>query len=117
MKYVDVATAGGKVTFPMKVLLKIARRIILSVPGVDSLEKNNEDSIKIEVQRNVFSFNLYLVFNLSKRVPEVSWNLQRKLKECFEGKTGLRVERINVHIQEFSAFGLNNEFQPPPFLG
>ncbi len=111
-KYVEVETDLGMVILPHRLLHQLVEHIILSVPGVEALEKSSEESVRIEFRKKVIYISLYVVLNLTKRVPEVSWELQKKLKEKFESQTGLRLERIDINVQEFSALGLNDDISP-----
>lgn len=111
-KSVEVETDFGRVLLPHRLLHKLVEHIVLSVPGVEALEKSSEESIRIELRKKVISISLFVVLNLTKRVPEVSWELQKKLKEKFESQTGLRLERIDINVQKFSALGLDDNISP-----
>jgi len=111
-KSVEVETDFGRVLLPHRLLHKLVEHIVLSVPGVEALEKSGEESIRIELRKKVISISLFVVLNLTKRVPEVSWELQKKLKEKFESQTGLRLERIDINVQKFSALGLDDNISP-----
>ncbi|MGQ9474185.1 MAG: Asp23/Gls24 family envelope stress response protein [Candidatus Caldatribacteriaceae bacterium] len=67
------------------------------------MEKNRAESVRIESRKDLISLNLFLIFDLERRAPEVAWELQRSLKEVIERKTGLRIDRINIYVQGFEA--------------
>ncbi|HAX98390.1 MAG TPA: hypothetical protein DCY12_05770 [Candidatus Atribacteria bacterium] len=75
------------------------------------MEKQSDESIKIETKKESLNISLYLNFTLEKRVPEVAWDVQKSLKDNFEKKTGLRVDRIDIFVQGFSSVGLNENFE------
>ena len=111
MKYVDIYLSEGKIEYSLRVLVKLIEDIVRQVSGVDSLEKQSDESIKIETKKESLNISLYLNFTLEKRVPEVAWDVQKSLKDNFEKKTGLRVDRIDIFVQGFSSVGLNENFE------
>ncbi|HCU22684.1 MAG TPA: hypothetical protein DF698_07365 [Candidatus Atribacteria bacterium] len=111
MKYVDIHLSEGKIEYSLRVLVKLIEDIVRQVSGVDSLEKQSDESIKIETKKESLNISLYLNFTLEKRVPEVAWDVQKSLKDNFEKKTGLRVDRIDIFVQGFSSVGLNENFE------
>ncbi len=111
MKYVDIHLLEGKIEYSYRVLVKLIEDIILRVAGIDSLEKQPDESIKIEAKKESLNISLYLIFTLEKRVPEVAWDAQKNLKDIFEKKTGLKVDRIDIFVQGFSSVGLNENFE------
>ncbi|NLJ39392.1 MAG: Asp23/Gls24 family envelope stress response protein [Candidatus Atribacteria bacterium] len=111
MKYVDIHLPEGKIEYSYRVLVKLIEDIILRVAGIDSLEKQPDESIKIEAKKESLNISLYLIFTLEKRVPEVAWDAQKNLKDIFEKKTGLKVDRIDIFVQGFSSVGLNENFE------
>ncbi|HOA98390.1 MAG TPA: Asp23/Gls24 family envelope stress response protein [Candidatus Atribacteria bacterium] len=76
--------------------------------GVESWEKNSEESLRIETKKGAISLQLFLILNLKKRVPETAWELQKGLKEMLEKKTGLRVDRIDIYVQGFAVHQKNS---------
>jgi uncharacterized alkaline shock family protein YloU len=111
LKYVDIHLSEGKIEYSHRVLLKLIEDIVLQVSGIDSLEKQPDESIKIETKKESLNISLYLNFTLEKRVPEVAWDVQKSLKDNFEKKTGLKVDRIDIFVQKFSSVGLNENFE------
>ncbi|MCX6089896.1 MAG: Asp23/Gls24 family envelope stress response protein [Candidatus Atribacteria bacterium] len=102
-------------SYSLRVLQKLIENIILQIPGVDSLEKNPEESIRLESKKDFVNLSLSLNLTLEKRVPEIAWDLQRELKDTLERKTGLKVDRIDIYVQSFSSVGLNENFESLPF--
>ncbi|HOQ51731.1 MAG TPA: Asp23/Gls24 family envelope stress response protein [Candidatus Atribacteria bacterium] len=92
----------GQVSYPLKTLQALVNEVIYGFPGVESWEKNQEESLRIETKKGAVSLQLFLILNLKKRVPETAWELQKELKEMLEKKTGLRVDRIDIYVQGFA---------------
>ena len=110
MKYVDILFPEGKIGYSYRVLVKLIKDIFLQESGIDYLEKQPDESIKIETKKESLNITLFLNFTLEKRVPEVAWDLQKNLKDGFEKKTGLKIDRIDIFVQGFSPVGLNENF-------
>ena len=110
MKYIEVTFPEGKIEYSLRVLVKLIEKIVLQISGVDSLDKVPEESIKIETKKKFLNISLFIRFTLEKRVPEIAWDLQKILKDQFETKTGLKIDRIDIYVQGFSSTGLNENF-------
>jgi len=110
LKYIEVAFPEGKIEYSLRVLVKLIGKIVLQISGVDSLEKIPEESIKVETKKKFLNISLFVRFTLEKRVPEIAWDLQKILKDQFETKTGLKIDRIDICVQGFSSIGLNENF-------
>ena len=92
----------GQIFYPSKTLQALVEQVVQGFPGVESWEKNREESLRMEAKKGVISLQLFLVLNLKKRVPETAWELQKELKERLEKKTGLRVDRTDIYVQGFA---------------
>ncbi|MGC8777169.1 MAG: Asp23/Gls24 family envelope stress response protein [Candidatus Caldatribacteriaceae bacterium] len=103
LKSVEISSPQGRVIYPLRVVQKIVERTVIHQQGVKSLEKNREESIRIEARKGLITLNLFLILNLERRVPEVAWELQRNLKENLERATGLKVGQINIYVQGFDS--------------
>jgi len=110
LKYIEVTFPEGKIEYSLRVLVKLIGKIVLQISGVDSLEKIPEESIKVETKKKFLNISLFVRFTLEKRVPEIAWDLQKILKDQFETKTGLKIDRIDIYVQGFSSIGLNENF-------
>ncbi|MFW6135047.1 MAG: Asp23/Gls24 family envelope stress response protein, partial [Elusimicrobiota bacterium] len=43
--------------------------------------------------------NLFLIINYGIRIPDLTWEIQARVKELLKDVTYLDVDKINVHIQ------------------
>lgn len=108
MRNFEVLLEEGKVLYSLRVLQKVVERVLRGIPGVSALEKNPEESIRIDARREFVSLNLFLVFTLERRVPETAWEVQKRVKEKIEKDMLLKVEHINVYVQGFEAGGVES---------
>ncbi|WP_017873102.1 Asp23/Gls24 family envelope stress response protein [Candidatus Caldatribacterium saccharofermentans] len=108
MKGCEVLLEEGKVTYSFRVLQKLIECLLQSIPGVESLEKNREESIRLDARGDLLSVNLFLILTLERRVPETAWEIQKRVKEKIEKETALRVDHINIYVQGFATGHLSS---------
>ena len=82
---------------------KIGFPKIIQTSGADvdngKIGKNNNPDVKIEIKPDSILVNLFLTINYGIRIPDLTWEVQAKVKEKIKEVTGLDIEQINVHIQ------------------
>ena len=82
---------------------KIGFPKIIQTSGTDvdngKIGKNNNPDVKIEINPDSILVNLFLTINYGIRIPDLTWEVQAKVKEKIKEVTGLDIEQINVHIQ------------------
>jgi len=63
-------------------------------------EKNEGTSqeIKIEIKPDSIIINLFLIINYGIRIPDLTWEIQAKVKEKLKEIAGLDINIINIHI-------------------
>jgi len=78
------------------VLIEISNRFTK-----ENQEQNESISkeIKIEIKPDSIIINLYLIINYGIRIPDLTWEIQAKVKEIIKEATHLDIDKINVHIQ------------------
>lgn len=54
--------------------------------------------IKIEIKPDSVIINLFLIINYGIRIPDLTWEIQAKVKEKLKEITGLDINIINIHI-------------------
>ncbi len=55
--------------------------------------------IKIEIKPDSIIINLFLIINYGIRIPDLTWEIQARVKEVLKDVTHLDIDKINVHIQ------------------
>ncbi|PSR35234.1 MAG: Asp23/Gls24 family envelope stress response protein [Sulfobacillus benefaciens] len=58
--------------------------------------------VKLDVKDNLVGFDLYLVVQFGKKIPEVASRVQEQVKIQVENMTGLHVTHVNIHVQGVS---------------
>lgn len=61
--------------------------------------KNLSKGVRVEVGEEETSVDLYLIVTYGSRIPDVSWGVQENVKKAIETMTGLKVIKVNVHVQ------------------
>ena len=92
-------------------VLALAEQVALTVDGVLELEggwtnrianvlarEKHTSGIAVAVEDNRLTLNLHVVVQYGVRIPEVSWNLQDRIKQAVEGETGKQIDKINILI-------------------
>jgi uncharacterized alkaline shock family protein YloU len=64
--------------------------------------KNLSKGVKVEVGEEEASVDLYLIVTYGSRIPDVAWGVQENVKQAIENMTGLKVTKVNVHVQGVS---------------
>lgn len=56
-------------------------------------------TIKVEIKGNKPSINLYILIKYGVRIPDISWDIQSRVKEGLMKKLGTDINEINIHVQ------------------
>lgn len=96
LQNIDGITQPKRVGFPKIVQTTVA--------GGDKIGKNIMPEIKVEIKPNSILVNLFLTINYGVRIPDLTWEVQAKVKEKIKEVTALDIEQINVHIQGIHFF-------------
>ena len=100
----------GRITVAPDVLVIIARRAALSVPGVSRMaqvtggvnrlfKRGISDGVRIEVEDNIIVSSLYLILKRDVNVREVSRNVQQQVARALQEMVGMDVAEIEIHIE------------------
>ncbi len=103
----------GKVIIAPNVLVTIARLTALAVPGVvrmspdwtDSVgrllwRRGPGDGVKIEVEDDTVSVDLYIVVEQDVNMLKLSQEIQAEVSRAIHDIVGMGVKEVNVHIQD-----------------
>ena len=65
-------------------------------------KKNQTKGVKVEMEDDAVSIDLYIVVKYGIKIPELAWEIQESVKNNVETMTGLNVEKVNIHIEGVS---------------
>ncbi len=65
-------------------------------------KKNPSKGVKVDMNETSVTIDLYIVVDYGVRIPELSWEIQENVKNNVETMTGLKVLKVNIHIEGVS---------------
>lgn len=106
----------GQTTVSPGVLLTIARLNALSVDGVSRVsaepsgvnrlfQRGFGEGVRIEIHDDAVYADLYLVLKNNVNIREVSRNVQQQVARAITEMIGMRVGRVNIHIEDIDFQG------------
>ena len=69
------------------------------ISEVFSGKKNLAKGIKVDVSENEAKIDVNIIVEYGSRIPDVAFEIQKRVKKAVESMTGLKVEEVNVHVQ------------------
>lgn len=96
-----------------EVIAVIAGMAVAEVPGVAEMaggfaggisevlsgKKNMAKGIKVEEQDKEVKIDVNIIVEYGTRIPDVAFEIQKRVKKAVENMTGLNPTEINVHVQ------------------
>ncbi|MFY9114293.1 MAG: Asp23/Gls24 family envelope stress response protein [Dethiobacteria bacterium] len=102
----------GSLRIADEVVAIIAGMTAIEVPGVAGMsggivggiaealgKKNLAKGIKVEMGEEEVVINISIIVNFGARIPDVAWEVQDNVKNAVEKLTGLKVSKVNIHVQ------------------
>lgn len=74
------------------------------ISEVLSGKKNLAKGIKVEGTETTVQIDVNIVVEYGSRIPDVAFEIQKRVKKAVENMTGLKVTEVGVHVQ-----GVNTE--------
>ena len=101
----------GKTTVSPDVLVTIARYSALSVAGVSRMaqvpggvnklfKRGIGDGVRIQIEDNVVTANLYLILKQHVNIREVGRNVQHQVARALQEMVGMDIGGIEIHIED-----------------
>lgn len=72
-------------------------------------KKSASKGVKVDMNADSVSIDLYVVVDYGIKIPELAWSIQEKVKDSVETMTGLTVEKVNIHIEGISFDNVGEE--------
>jgi len=107
----ETMRSPGSTTIAPGVLTTIARLTALSVPGVMGMapvpggvnrlfRRGSGEGVRIEVEEDVVSVDLYLELALGSNMRDVGRRVQAEVERAIKDMVGMEVREVNVHIED-----------------
>ncbi len=101
----------GKTTVSPDVLISIAKLSAIGVAGVSRMapisggvnrlfRKGANEGVRIEVEEDIVSADIYLVLKEDVNIREVSRNVQQQVARAIQEMVGMGVGHIDIHIED-----------------
>ena len=95
------------------VIAVIAGMAVAEVPGVADMaggfaggisevlsgKKNMAKGIKVDVLGEEVKIDVNIIVDYGTRIPDVAFEIQKRVKKSIENMTGLKATEVNVHVQ------------------
>ena len=69
------------------------------ISEVLSGRKNKAKGIKVDIEDNKVKIDVNIIVEYGSRIPDVAFEIQKRVKKSVENMTGLVASEINVHVQ------------------
>ena len=69
-------------------------------------KKSYTKGIKVDNTGKTLKIDVNIIVEYGARIPDVAYEIQKRVKKAVENMTGLNVEEVNVHVQ-----GVNTDIQ------
>ena len=70
-------------------------------------KKNLAKGIKVDATETETKIDVNIIVEYGARIPDVAFEIQNRVKKAVESMTGLKVEKVNVHVQGVNTESLN----------
>ena len=114
----EVSTSSDGIVISDDVVAVIAGASVSEINGVYGMaggfaggisevlkgKKNLAKGIKVDTDNNKAKIDVNIIVEYGARIPDVAFEIQKRVKNDVENMTGLVVDEVNVHVQ-----GVNTE--------
>ena len=112
-KEVENKQEASNIQISDDVIAVIAGMAVAEVPGVADMaggfaggisevlsgKKNMAKGIKVEVTGEDVKIDVNIIVEYGTRIPDVAFEIQKRVKKAVENMTGLKANEVNVHVQ------------------
>ena len=107
-----VAVIAGMAASEVSGVAEMAGGFAGGISEVLSGKKNLAKGIKVEVLDNKEArIDVNIIVEYGARIPDVAFEIQKRVKKSVENMTGLSVLEVNVHVQGVSTVQLEEKKQ------
>ena len=107
-----VAVIAGMAASEVSGVAEMAGGFAGGISEVLSGKKNLAKGIKVEILDNKDTrIDVNIIVEYGARIPDVAFEIQKRVKKSVENMTGLKVLEVNVHVQGVSTVQLEDKKQ------
>ena len=118
----EIKTENEGIQISNDVVAVVAGVAVSEVPGVSGMaggfaggitevlkgKKNLAKGIKVDATETETKIDVNIIVEYGARIPDVAFEIQNRVKKAVESMTGLKVEKVNVHVQGVNTESLND---------
>ena len=122
---VSGGTVQGTVHIAEDVSMELAKKTLLTVPGVQpanpgiasklGIGRKASDGIRVAVEEGkppIITVDVFILIKYGLRIPDVAWDVQESVKSNLEQYTGYAVKAVNINVQGVYFEGKKTEAAP-----
>lgn len=94
-----IAVIAGVAASEVEGVTSMAGSFAGGISEVLSGKKNMAKGIKVDKTETTAKIDVNIIVEYGSRIPDVAYEIQKRVKKSVESMTGLTVEEVNVHIQ------------------
>ena len=94
-----VGTIAGMAIANVKGVAEMAGGFAGGISEVLSGKKNMAKGIKVDIGEKETKIDVNIIVEYGARIPDIAFEIQKKVKQSVESMTGLNVAEVNVHVQ------------------
>ena len=94
-----IAVIAGVAVSEVQGVASMAGGFAGGISEVLSGKKNMSKGIKVDVQEKNTKIDVNIIVEYGARIPDVAFEIQKRVKKSVESMTGLTVTEVNVHVQ------------------
>ncbi|SFH48299.1 Uncharacterized conserved protein YloU, alkaline shock protein (Asp23) family [Tindallia magadiensis] len=102
----------GEINVAEEVIATISSISATSVKGVAGMssgltsgfaealgKKSLSKGVKVDVKDKLITLHLNVIVEYGFKIPDISWEIQDRVKAMVENMTAMKVKQVNVHVQ------------------
>lgn len=97
-----IAVIAGMAVGEVQGVAEMAGGFAGGISEVFSGKKNMAKGIKVELIEKEVKIDVNIIVEYGTRIPDVAFEIQKRVKSSIESMTGLKVSEVNVHVQGVS---------------
>lgn len=94
-----IASIAGMAAQEVPGVYEMAGGFAGGISEVLSGKKNMAKGIKVDVKDKVVKIDVNIIVEYGSRIPDVAFEIQKRVKTAVENMTGLKTSEVNVHVQ------------------
>ncbi len=94
-----VAVIAGMAASEVPGVAEMAGGFAGGISEVLSGKKNKAKGIKVDIQDKKVKIDVNIIVEYGSRIPDVAFEIQKRVKKSVENMTGLIANEVNVHVQ------------------